>query len=160
MQTKKRKTLLLAVLTVFFLFGLKLYGLSPIPTDINRSMELSERVIREYGGYFTHNSGYLEPKPVLHYEGQILASKKEPAWRRVIDCESNFRHYNKYGNILVGDKHLSYNVYGIAQFQKRTFAWLSELSGKEDLSIWNKDDQIELLRWAIDNGYGYLWSCY
>ena len=59
-----------------------------------------------------------------------------------------------------GDKNYIHKAYGIAQFQKRTFYWLMDISGKKNMKWKNKDDQIKLLKWALENGQGELWSCY
>ena len=71
----------------------------------------------------------------------------------IIQCESSGEHEGKWGDI-----EKKYPAYGIAQFQERTFYWLSEKAGTK--GNWkNKYDQIDLLEWAIDNGYSYLWTC-
>lgn len=79
---------------------------------------------------------------------------------KIIECESNWRHLDKNGNLLVGDKHLTYQALGIAQFQRRTFDFLSKLAGRTDLRIESEQDQIWLLDWAIKNGYEHYWSCF
>lgn len=71
---------------------------------------------------------------------------------KVIECESSGRHEGVWGD---GGR-----SYGIAQFQRRTFGYLAEKSGIEGLDWKDRDDQIWLLRWSIDNGYGDLWTCY
>ncbi len=77
----------------------------------------------------------------------------------VVDCESKWEHYDKDGNILVGDKDKKYQAFGITQTQKRTFSWLSGLAGKE-LDLKSEADQLELLEWAIINNYGCHWTCF
>ena len=59
-----------------------------------------------------------------------------------------------------GDIDYPYPAYGIAQFQNRTFDWLASMSGRTDLVWENKQDQIWLLKWALKNNYGYLWSTF
>lgn len=71
---------------------------------------------------------------------------------KIIECESGGRHDGVWGD---GGR-----SYGIAQFQRRTFSYLAEKSGIEGLDWKDRDDQILLLRWSIDNGYGDLWTCY
>ncbi|MBI3812950.1 MAG: hypothetical protein HY279_00580 [Nitrospinae bacterium] len=82
--------------------------------------------------------------------------------QRVIDCESSGRHEGVWGD---GGK-----SYGIAQFQKRTFYYLAAKALKSphppffmagQRGDWkDREDQIQLLTWAVKNGYGNLWSCY
>jgi len=70
----------------------------------------------------------------------------------IIKCESQ-------GEMVWGDLDKPHKAYGVAQFQKRTFDWLCELSGK-DLDYYSAEDQKELLRWALENWHGRLWTCY
>ena len=76
----------------------------------------------------------------------------------IIDCESNWRMYDSEGNLLEGDRDKTFQSYGLAQVQLRTWKWLSELSGME-WNINNEQHHIELLTWSLESGYGYLWSC-
>lgn len=89
------------------------------------------------------------PPVILEY--QTLGMLVE----RIIQCESSNRHEGIWGDI-----NYKYPAYGIAQFQERTFNWLAKLSGEKGLSWKNKQDQIWLLNWAIENGWGHLWTCY
>ena len=73
----------------------------------------------------------------------------------IILCESSGKHENTWG-----DKNYKYPAYGIGQFQKRTFYWLSEKAGYKNLKWESKKDQVKLLMWAVDNKYGKLWTCY
>ena len=79
---------------------------------------------------------------------------------QIIQCESGFKHD------AVGDDGVSR---GIAQFRKETFAefaamainqkkWDFKKLGKPE---WlNPIQQVFLLHWGIDNGYGRRWTCY
>jgi len=69
---------------------------------------------------------------------------------KIIECESNWRP-NVYGD---GGK-----AYGLAQFHKPTWNWLCGLYGV-DLDYYNSQDQITLLIMALEDGRGYLWTCY
>lgn len=69
---------------------------------------------------------------------------------RVISCESGWIH-ESYGD--------NGKAYGLAQFHKDTFNWLAMLKGGR-LNYYNAQDQFDLLVWAIENNYGYLWTCY
>lgn len=72
--------------------------------------------------------------------------------RRIIFYESSGRH-----NVW-GDHGSKYPVYGIAQFQERTFKWLAKLAHEPNLEWKNKQHQIWLLGWALRHGYGHLWG--
>lgn len=69
----------------------------------------------------------------------------------IIECESAGR-YN-----VVGDDGVSV---GIAQFQKATFEELKRKAKMPWLQWKNPIHQMRLLNWAIDHGYGHLWTCY
>ena len=73
---------------------------------------------------------------------------------RVIQCESSGKHEGVWG-----DLNKKYPAYGIGQFQERTFCWLAGLAEK-DLNWKSEADQVWLLEWAIENGWGKLWSCF
>lgn len=68
----------------------------------------------------------------------------------IIKCESSGIEN------AIGDGGLAY---GVAQFHRETFEWLCKLSGK-DLDYYSAEDQKELLRWALENWHGRLWTCY
>lgn len=70
----------------------------------------------------------------------------------ILQCESQ-------NQMVMGDIHLPIQAFGVAQFQKRTFDWLKGLAKMPSLDYYKKNDQIWLLKWAIDNNYLYLWSC-
>ena len=69
----------------------------------------------------------------------------------IVDCESSGR-YN-----AVGDKGKSV---GIVQFQKATFNWMKKAAGHPEYQWKNPIQQMRLMMWAIDNGYGNNWTCY
>jgi hypothetical protein len=74
---------------------------------------------------------------------------------KILFCESSNHHYGVWG-----DLNYFHRAYGIAQFQRRTFYWLAEKSGKNNLNWKNKEHQIMLLDFALENNLGYLWTCY
>lgn len=79
-----------------------------------------------------------------------IATREEMA--KIIECESGGRHDGIWGD---GGR-----AYGITQIHKGTFY---ELAGKAEIKglDWkNKHDQITLLRWALEHGYGDHWTCY
>lgn len=69
---------------------------------------------------------------------------------KILECESNFNQE------AIG----SQGEIGIAQFKKPTFNWMKKMAGKEDLDIYDVQDQIELLIWALKNGYENHWTCH
>lgn len=69
----------------------------------------------------------------------------------VISCESSGR-YDAVGD---GGKSV-----GIAQFQKATFNRLKKEAHMPNLIWKNPVHQMKLMVWAIDHGYGHLWTCY
>ena len=74
--------------------------------------------------------------------------------RTVIDCESGGVHDSW------GDKDRPYASYGVAQFQKRTFDELAKKATLPNPDWKNSAQQVQLLIWAIQNGYGKRWTCY
>lgn len=75
--------------------------------------------------------------------------------QKIISCESSGRHTNVWG-----DLDYKHPAYGVAQFQERTFNWMRGLAGRNDLEWKNKEDQLWLLAWALENGKGKFWTCY
>lgn len=73
-------------------------------------------------------------------------------YRKTLDilaCESNFNHH------AVGDGGKSI---GIAQFQRPTFYRLARKAGYD--GDWRSPKaQVQLLTWAVRNGYAGEWSC-
>jgi hypothetical protein len=83
--------------------------------------------------------------------------------KKIIMCESSGHHVNKHGRIICGDDGVSC---GIAQFRKETFYEFATASKKE--GTWalgkprwfNKGQQLFLLSWGLNHGYGNRWTCY
>ncbi|MFP4019329.1 MAG: hypothetical protein ACLFUH_08765 [Bacteroidales bacterium] len=144
MKTAKREILLIVSLFVVVIWGYFVFNF--------KNNNLASHV--------SNNELFLDSISTSHHKPQVLASYKTPKWKQVIECESDWRHYNKSGYLLEGDQHLPRQAYGIAQFQVRTFRELKNKAGKPELRLENKEDQIWLLKWAIKNGYGKKWSCY
>jgi hypothetical protein len=78
---------------------------------------------------------------------------------KIMYCESNLKHINVWGD--------GGNAYGIAQFHKDTFYEFAHLAKKEMIKnkMWpanwlNREHQIFLLAWGLDNGYERRWTCY
>ena len=90
---------------------------------------------------------------ILNYEKEM--GKIKIIANKVMKCESPTGKHN-----IWGDLNYPHKAFGIAQFQKRTFVWMSKLSGKRHLQWKSKKDQIELLNWAIEKGYGRYWTCF
>jgi hypothetical protein len=106
--------------------------------------------------YTINDSELSSINSTLFVRSETLANLDDinPIVYDVIWCESKGDHS------AIGDLNYEYQAFGIAQFQIRTFNWLKELSGYYNLRIENEKDQIILLNWAINNDFGYLWSCY
>lgn len=69
----------------------------------------------------------------------------------VIACESSGRHDGVWGD--------SGKSYGLTQLQKPTWEYLSAKAGIQ--GHWqDKNDQVRLLGWAIQNGFGNHWTCW
>jgi hypothetical protein len=51
-----------------------------------------------------------------------------------------------------------YLAYGLYQFHRPTFSWLSRISGNSGLEYKNPDHQRVVAEWAVLHGYGYLWK--
>lgn len=98
---------------------------------------------------------FQEKSEILNSRIDTLQKKiqKEILIRKIVACESGGDD-EKWG-----DLNYSYPAYGRCQFQHRTFRWLSEKANF--IGDWkNSNDQIYLMGWALDNGYGNLWTCY
>jgi len=74
----------------------------------------------------------------------------------IIECESGGR-YNAVGDDADGPGGISV---GIAQFQKATFNEMKVLAKMPRLRWKNPIDQMRLMVWMLDNGYGHRWTCY
>lgn len=81
----------------------------------------------------------------------------------ILMCESGGKHYEN-GHIKCNRKVVNgRKACGIAQFQERTFDWmLGKAKGfPYKYPRWsNKQHQLWLFNWALDNGLGYHWECY
>lgn len=125
--------ILVLILTVVFIqIGIK-HG-----RDLERSeIEAETEVLRE---------------SINSLEATIVRLKKDALIADIVACESSGRHKGLWGD---GGK-----SYGIAQFQKNTFYYLAKKAGVSGLKWKSREDQLWLLRWSIDNGYGDNWTCY
>ncbi len=89
----------------------------------------------------------------FEFEERIIFKKKAivitPEMYDIIKCESQWNNeaIGKAGEI------------GLAQFKKETFEWMSGLAEFEG-NIYSAYDQLWLLKWALENGYGNHWTCY
>ena len=135
----------------FFLLGIFI-GIALILTITNTSIEVknSEDLVESF--LYANAPHYLADYTVY---GSIAYTISEEQ-RETITCESGWRQYKKNGEILRGDT----GEYGIAQFMDETFEWFRTMSGMNELSIYNAEDQIILMKWAFENGYEDHWTCY
>lgn len=82
--------------------------------------------------------------------GYILASKIviDDVIYQIVQCESSWNNSarGKAGEI------------GLAQFLPQTFYWMSSLAGFQG-SIYNEQDQLKLLKWALENNLSSHWVC-
>lgn len=67
-------------------------------------------------------------------------------------CESSNRHEGVWGD--------NGKAYGKYQFWEKTFDSLAKKAGRPELQWQSERDQEWLFTWAIQNGYGRLWTCY
>jgi hypothetical protein len=70
-------------------------------------------------------------------------------------CESSGQHYNKDGTIKRGKA----GELGIAQFKIGTWEYFNKLRGT-NLDIYSEKDQLDMLRWCLENDLGNNWTCY
>jgi len=89
----------------------------------------------------------------LQYQSPIYLPHVQVLADKIIELESE-------GEMVWGDLDKEYPAYGVGQFQKRTFYWLAELAGYDNMDWKDEFDQRKLLYWAIKNGYGEYWSTY
>jgi len=89
--------------------------------------------------------------PIVITSGSIVSE--------VIQCESGWKHYDKNGNVKVGDTHLQNHSYGICQFQIRTWETFNKERGT-NLDIMSRDDQLDMIDWAFKNGKQNHWTCF
>ncbi len=102
--------------------------------------------------YFSgYNKGILEGYEACKTEQKeiILTSFVN----EITFCESSGKHNGVWG--AAGE-------YGVAQFKKSTFNWMKIKANKPNLRWDNRADQIELLTWAVENGYAkeHWRTCY
>lgn len=69
----------------------------------------------------------------------------------IINCESGWKHEGVFGD--------NGKAYGIAQFHKSTWDWLNK-QRSTNLDYYSMEDQIDMLVFALTNGYGKFWTCF
>ena len=70
----------------------------------------------------------------------------------IVMCESGGRHDDTWGD--------NGKAYGIVQYHEATFIEHAEKAGLHNADWKDKEHQLMLLKWAIENGEGEKWSCY
>lgn len=71
---------------------------------------------------------------------------------QIILCESGGRHEGVWGKA---------GEYGIAQFMRKSFYYMAEQAGLENPNWYNKNQQVQLLIWALEKGIAKKhWTCY
>ena len=73
----------------------------------------------------------------------------------IIQCESGGKHYDKYGYIIRGQA----GEYGIAQYMPESWEYFNKLRGT-DLDLLDKQDQLNMLEWCLENDLGFHWTCF
>lgn len=95
----------------------------------------------------------IEPLPEPEVLLAIIEPKKEikidEMIEKIIACESSSDNtkIGKAGEI------------GIAQFKLQTWEWMSKLADFNG-DIYSEKDQLWLLKWGLESGYGRHWTCY
>lgn len=75
----------------------------------------------------------------------------------VVNCESGYN----YKAVNWSDSHaLSQGSHGVAQFSRETFLGFSKTMGKDYDDIYNPEQALDVMAWAISKGYGSHWTCY
>ncbi len=134
----KIKIVIILILVQFFLYldiKIQEYEFQEKIFSLQHEIKGNERIIGQLKKRIEMQGAYIEVLKKMH---------------KVIECESNYKH-EVYGD---GGK-----AYGIAQFHKPTFYWLSKEAGLK-LKYKDRGHQILLLKWAIENGKGNYWTCY
>ncbi len=125
----------MSLLSLYFETEIKEFEFQEKIFSLQHEIKGNERIIGQLKKRIEMQGAYIEVLKKMH---------------KVIECESNYKHEG-YGD---GGK-----AYGIAQFHKPTFLWLSKNAGLK-LKYRNRGHQILLLKWAIENGKGNYWTCY
>lgn len=139
----------LAVYLMYFV-GVMLLFIIGVQFGIHKGKELQIEDFRLQISYMKNKLTNAEER-IKVMEERLKEAEHKKIVVAIIKCESDGRH-NVYGD---GGR-----SYGIAQFQKATFHWLAGKSGMKGLKWKDRDDQIQLLTWAVRNNYGHLWTCY
>ncbi|MFA5542947.1 MAG: hypothetical protein WDA47_04175 [Bacilli bacterium] len=83
----------------------------------------------------------------------VLGINVSPVAYKVIACESGFKHDDIWGD--------NGKAFGVAQFWEDTFYWFADMAGLENPDWYNKEQQIYLLEWALENPpLQNHWTCY
>lgn len=69
---------------------------------------------------------------------------------KITMCESSGRHDGVWGKA---------GEYGIAQFKYKTFEWLKIKAGHPEYRWEDREDQLNLLRWALAHNLKSHWTC-
>ena len=105
----------------------------------------SEEQVEQSSLLLIQGNTLIGTSPVEFPHTLVLASM-------ITDCESGDRHEGIWGD--------SGMAYGRWQFWEKTFYWLADLTGYKNLNWKNEADQDRVGMWALENGYGYLWTCF
>lgn len=90
---------------------------------------------------------YIHSNVVLAYKGV-----NNDIIDKIIACESGGRHEGVWGD--------NGKAYGIAQFWEATFYRFAKDAELENPDWYDREQQLYLLDWALENGLGHHWTCY
>lgn len=135
------KLIIILFSLIIFIAGIELgrYLQKQTYIDIQRRIDIINR-----GNEINRELEEIDINSLIEKRLQIIA--------RIAECESNWRHHNLWGD--------NGKSYGLLQIQQRTFNYLINKAGYNNLDWKNAEHQIIILNWAIENNYGKFWSCY
>lgn len=105
-----------------------------------------------------HNGRIMEREDLATYATRLDAvttalkgMMETPAIRGIIQCESGGRHEGLWGED---------GEYGHLQFKEASFNFLANRMGFKNADWKNKNHQVAVAAWAVQNGYGPWWACF
>lgn len=97
-----------------------------------------------------------EVKTMVDYYADKYSVSRQ-LMHKVVACESSYNVKAVNWN----DSHkLSQGSHGVGQFSKETFIGFAKKMNKEYDDPYNPNQALDVMSWAISNGYGNHWSCF
>ena len=119
---------------------------------------LTNQILVDQNLQVSNNLEVIQPQVIedlsFMQENTLIASQEIPISelaQKIIFCESGNRHDNIWGD--------NGKAYGIAQFWEGTFYGFAKKAGLQNADWKNKEQQIYLLEWALENNLGSHWTC-